>query len=228
MSQSPTDRQPRTTTKRRRSGKYAGKSASAREQERKQKLLAAGIHLIGSQGYATTSIDAICAEAGLTKRYFYEAFASREELLIASYEAANRQFLQTITLAATAHLSDAKQMVRAGLESTFDWVSSHPDEARLIMLEAMTVRSQIGRVYGERYDAFVEMLVSFTRPFLPADGPADTTLKILARSALGAIIHLCQGWIATGFRQPAGELVDGMELIFSGLARELGIRHWAD
>ncbi|MDP1775656.1 MAG: TetR family transcriptional regulator, partial [Moraxellaceae bacterium] len=44
--------------------KYGGKDALARQKERKDKLLAAGIKLIGREGFAATSIDAICAEAG--------------------------------------------------------------------------------------------------------------------------------------------------------------------
>ncbi len=211
---------------RRRSGQYAGKSASTRERERRAKLLSAGTRLIGRQGFAATSIDAICAEAGLTKRYFYQAFDGREALLIAAYEAANRAYVQAIMQAAAPHLGDARRLVRRGLEASFQWVAEHPDEARLIMLEALAVRGQIGRVYGERYDEFVSMLVGFTTPFLKDGGPGDATLRVMAKAAVGAIMHLCQGWIATEFRQPVAQLVDGMERIFSGMARELGVRDW--
>ncbi len=209
--------------RRKRSGQYAGKSAAARDAERRARLIAAGIRLIGRHGYAATSIDAICAEAGLSKRYFYAAFDGREALLVAAYESANRDYVQAIMQAAMPHLQDSRRLVHCGLTACFEWVAAHPDEARLIMLEAIAVRGQIGSVYGERYDEFVSMLVGFTKPFLKQQSPSDACLRVMAKAAIGAIIHLCQGWIATDFRQPAEQLVEGMERIFSGMAKELGV-----
>src|SRR5258707_6385239 len=60
---------------------YGGVSARARVASRRDRLLAAGLELFGTQGYLCTTIDQVCAEAGLTKRYFYESFRSCEELL---------------------------------------------------------------------------------------------------------------------------------------------------
>lgn len=209
-------------------GIYGGQVASARQAERRKKLLAAGIKLIGLQGYAATSIDAVCREAGLTKRYFYESFASSEELLIECYREASREFLKSIVRATTPHLGDSRTLVRAGLQQTFNYVRRHPDEARLIMIEAMSVRSQLGRLYGKSYNEFVDLLVGFTRPFLTGKGPGDVVLAVMAKGAVGALIHLCQGWIATGFKQPIEELVAGTEHIFGGLGRDLGIAAWVE
>lgn len=205
---------------------YAGKAATQRQQERRKKLVNAGISLIGRDGFAVVTIDAVCAEAGLTKRYFYESFASRESLLMASYEAVTREYLQAILLATTPHLHDARILVRAGLTETFGFVRRHPEKGRLLMIEAMSVRGQLGRVYGERYDEFVMLLIEFTRPFLMQAAPADALFKIMAKAMVGALIHLCQGWIATDFKQPEQELVDGMERVMAGAGKELSVRGW--
>lgn len=210
------------------SSMYAGKEASTRQAERRKKLLAAGIKLIGREGYAATSIDAICSEAGLTKRYFYESFANSEELLIESYRTVTREYLGSILQATRPYLSDSRKLVRAGLQQTFSFVKKNPHKARLIMIEAMTVRSQLGRLYGNSYNEFVNLLVSFTKPFLPGKGPGDLILAVMARGAIGAIIHLCQGWIATDFKQPIEELVTGTEHIFGGMGRDLGITAWVN
>src|SRR5690348_15017019 len=60
---------------------YCGVSAGARVAARRSRLLAAGLELFGTQGYLPTTIDQVCTEAGLTKRYFYESFRSCEDLL---------------------------------------------------------------------------------------------------------------------------------------------------
>ena len=209
-------------------GKYAGKTAIARQAERRKKLLDAGIKLIGREGYAAISIDAVCSEAGLTKRYFYESFSNSEDLLVESYRAVTREFLTSIMQATRPFLSNSRPLVRAGLQQTFVFVRENPDKARLIMIEAMSVRSQLGRLYGSSYDEFVNLLVGFTKPFLTGKGPGDVVLAVMARGAVGALIHLCQGWIATGFKQPIEELVAGTERIFGGMGRDLGIAAWVE
>ncbi len=211
---------------RRHSGQYAGKTASARSRERRARLLDAAIRLFGRDGFSATSIDAICAEAGLTKRYFYAAFSSREELLTASYRAVTREFVAAIMQEAGPHLGDPRKLVRAGLTGTFGFVAAQPDKARLMMVEATSVRSQLGQVYGEGYDQFVNLLVGFTRPFLQQPQPSDRMLRVLAKGAVGAILHLCQSWLATDFKQPVEELIDGMEMILGGLGVQLGIAGW--
>ncbi|WP_340676296.1 TetR/AcrR family transcriptional regulator [Paraperlucidibaca sp.] len=188
--------------------------------------MAAGIKLIGRDGFAAISIEAVCNEAGLTKRYFYESFSSTDELLIEAYREVVSELMTSIQKATMPHLNNAKTLVHTGLAQTFKFVADNPDKARLMMIEAMSVRSHLGRVYGQGYGQFVQLLVAFTKPFLPGDGPGDIILSVMAKASVGSLIHLCQGWIATDFKQPIGELIEGMERIFSGMAKELGISIW--
>jgi TetR/AcrR family transcriptional repressor of nem operon len=50
----------------------------------KRKLLDAAVKLIRTKGYAATSIDNVCAEAGLTKGGFFHHFKNKEELGLAT------------------------------------------------------------------------------------------------------------------------------------------------
>jgi AcrR family transcriptional regulator len=83
---------PATTGERR----YGGKTATERRDERRERLLDAGLELFGTDGFAAVTIEALCAEAGLNPRYFYEQFATREELLGAVYERHVVAVLQTV------------------------------------------------------------------------------------------------------------------------------------
>lgn len=49
----------------------------------RDKLLEAGVSLIRRQGYAATSVDQLCAAAGVTKGAFFHHFASKEALGVA-------------------------------------------------------------------------------------------------------------------------------------------------
>src|SRR6202165_1382300 len=59
---------------------YGRVSAEDRSAERRRRLLDAGLELFGTKGIAATTIADICDEAGLTKRYFYESFATIDDL----------------------------------------------------------------------------------------------------------------------------------------------------
>ena len=54
--------------------------------ETRNKLLDAAMHVMRLKGYAATTVDDICREAGLTKGSFFHHFASKEELGIAAAE----------------------------------------------------------------------------------------------------------------------------------------------
>ena len=49
----------------------------------RDKLLEAGVKLVRRQGFADTSLEQLCAEAGVTKGAFFHHFASKEALGVA-------------------------------------------------------------------------------------------------------------------------------------------------
>ena len=66
-----------------RSRRYRGVSGDERRADRRRRLLEAGLQLLGTVGWEQTTMTAVCAEARLTERYFYESFRNREQLLLA-------------------------------------------------------------------------------------------------------------------------------------------------
>jgi TetR/AcrR family transcriptional repressor of nem operon len=53
----------------------------------KDKLIAAAFSLIRKNGYASTTVDELCHEAGVTKGSFFHYFASKEALAVAAAHA---------------------------------------------------------------------------------------------------------------------------------------------
>lgn len=54
--------------------------------ETPDKLLDAALHLMLSRGYAGTTVDDICTEAGVSKGSFYHFYKTKEELALATLE----------------------------------------------------------------------------------------------------------------------------------------------
>lgn len=57
-----------------------------RESTARQKLIDAALALIRTKGYAATSVDELCAHAGVTKGAFFHHFASKNALGVAAAE----------------------------------------------------------------------------------------------------------------------------------------------
>jgi TetR/AcrR family transcriptional repressor of nem operon len=69
----------------------------------KIRLLEATYTLMLRQGYPGTSVDEICAEAGVSKGSFYHFFKSKQEMAVAMLE---------------HHMADSQEVLEAGLDLT--------------------------------------------------------------------------------------------------------------
>jgi AcrR family transcriptional regulator len=63
---------------------FRGVPADERRAARRAKLIDAILDVTARDGLAGLKVSAVCQQAGLTERYFYESFANRDEALIAT------------------------------------------------------------------------------------------------------------------------------------------------
>src|SRR5687768_7529811 len=54
--------------------------------EKLGKLIDAAVKLVLKQGYSATTVDQICAEAGVTKGSFFHYFSSKEDICLAAMD----------------------------------------------------------------------------------------------------------------------------------------------
>src|SRR5260370_198197 len=77
---------------------YRGMSPQERLTERRNRLLAAAFQQFGAKGYPATTIDALCADAHVSTRGFYECFSSREAMLAAVHEQITTEAMPAVRL----------------------------------------------------------------------------------------------------------------------------------
>lgn len=119
--------------------RYGGRDAAQRREERRARLIAAGLELFGTTGYAATSVKNICREAGLTERYFYESLRDREDLLATVYDELIRE-VQVATFAAADQAGpELEAQVRAGLDVFVRTLTDDPRKARIVLIEVVGV-----------------------------------------------------------------------------------------
>jgi TetR/AcrR family transcriptional repressor of nem operon len=74
--------------------------------DKKRRLLDSAVRLMLRQGYSGTSVDQICAEAGVTKGSFFHYFASKEEICRAAMDAWAGSWLDILSAAQFDRIPD--------------------------------------------------------------------------------------------------------------------------
>ncbi|MER7398446.1 TetR/AcrR family transcriptional regulator [Streptomyces sp. NPDC000151] len=121
--------------------KYAGRPAAERRAERRERLLEAGLQLFGAgPGYRATSVTALCEEAGLSTRQFYEEFRNLEELLAALHAQVNGwgEEAAVAALAAAAERG-VEERAAAAVRAYAEAVTDDPRRARVAFVEVVGV-----------------------------------------------------------------------------------------
>lgn len=158
---------------------YAGQTQTERAGARRRQLLDAGLALIGTRGWAETTVRAVCDEAGLSTRFFYESFAGLDALALAVYdEVVDETFTRVVEAVAAAGDQRAVRAEEA-IGAMVGQLADDPRRARVVLVEAygdgpLTARraetmrrlasmvEQLGRLEYGLGDAEREPLVGMT------------------------------------------------------------------
>lgn len=122
---------------------YSGMKSSERAQERHSRLVEAGFEVFGTVGYPGAKIKDLCQRAGLSERYFYESFQSREHLLTTVYDALSKKLMQEVVAAVTVPGMELRQSVRAGMAAVVNFMLDDPRIAQIILVEIVGVSPEL-------------------------------------------------------------------------------------
>jgi AcrR family transcriptional regulator len=122
----------------------------------RERLIAGIAEAIAENGYAGTTIAHITRHAAVSRRTFYEHFASKDECFIAAYDTVMGEMRERVAQAFEGG-SDWPHSVRAGIAAMLHFLAAEPNLARLCMVEALVA----GPVVVERYDAGIQSFVPY-------------------------------------------------------------------
>lgn len=205
---------------------YGGLSPEDRVAARRARLVEAGCTLFGDQGFRATTVRGICAEAGLTDRYFYESFASVEALLMAVYAAQMdrlRQRLQAVADATPPRHGDLAALQRqatAGYEAWFDLVADRRF-ARIVLAEVLGVSPAVDALYEASMREFAALNSAPLDALLPAGALAARSRALIGRALVGSAIQVAVMWVSGGYREPRAAVVHSCVLVATGTWRAL-------
>jgi AcrR family transcriptional regulator len=187
--------------------RYLGVTAAERRAQRRERLLAAGLELFGTRGYAETAVRDVCAAAGLNTRYFYESFKSNEDLLSHVYERIIAEMSASV-IEVTADAATIEEQARTGLRIAWGLLSEDPRKARVIAVEVVGASARLERMRRRDRQLFADILVR------NALSLADPNVELLvdpvlnARAMIGASTELLGEWVMGELNSSVDEIVD--------------------
>jgi AcrR family transcriptional regulator len=184
--------------------RYRGSSADERRDARRRQLIEAAIRLYGQDGYRNVTVEAVCAAAGLTKRYFYETFANSEALLIAGFETVVRWLMGEIRHTGN-DIADPLARGRAKLAAYYEGIRLQPSSARVFLVEITGVSAEVDAVFAKSLDEFASLTLETIDPNGVSFAGRDPLLR---RAVTGGVHNTALAWIAEDYASPIERVVD--------------------
>jgi len=185
--------------------RYRGSSGDERRGERRVKLLEAAIREYGALGYRNVGVRAVCAAAGLTERYFYEAFPNSEALLIACLNALTDQLISTVKEAGKQETADLTRRRRTMLRTYYQDLQLRAAAARVFLIEINGVSPAVDAAFASSIDQFGDLILDAFDPEREGVAAKD---PMLLRGISGALLHIAIVWIAEAYARPVDAVVD--------------------
>ena len=163
-----------------RRGRWSGVPLEDRQALRRDELIAAGVHLLGGESGPAVTVRAVCREAGLTERYFYESFSDRDEFVRAVYDDVCTRAMSALMSATTP---------REAVEQFVALMVDDPVRGRVLLL-APAVEPVLVRSGAEWMPNFIDLL---QRKLTQISDPVRQ--KMMATGLIGGLTALFTAYL---------------------------------
>ncbi len=199
---------------------YGGVDREQRVAERRQRFIDAGIQVFGTAGYHGATVRSLCAAAGLTDRYFYESFASNDDLLCAVYEHLLADLWKRLLMRLKDARSDMDTPARLSLSLFFDTVRDRR-VARIILIEVLGASRQLDQLHRRRAGEFAAWLIEIITSMEPRLKINEADEEIIGLALIGAVSQTALQWMLDDYRIAQSRVVENCAIVLVGTVREL-------
>lgn len=169
--------------------RYKGRTGEERRAERRARLEAAAMEVAATRGWSQATMTEICRVAGLTERYFYESFGSREELYAALIDDLDRELRAAAFDAVVAADLQPAARVEAAIRAIVALYVTDPVRGRASLVEAIGDRALEDRRRRAVHGLF-GLLAERWADFFPPARLADDERRARAVAIGGAVMAL--------------------------------------
>ena len=177
-------------------------------------LMDAALEICGTDGWAATTMTAVCARARLTERYFYESFADRDELLVAVFDRIAEEAAEVVlAVSEEVPAADARARTRAAIAAFVELMTDDPRRGRVAFVEAMGSEALVQRRF-ESIGAFAALLAAQARDFYGAPAEREAILQITSFMLVGGLAETLVAWLRGDLESSRDELVEDVTDLF--------------
>jgi AcrR family transcriptional regulator len=203
---------------------YGGVEANLREEDRRKKLIEAGLEAFGTKGYTKTNIKTICKLAGLTERYFYESFRHKEDLLCAVY----RELIDEAQRDSLAALEDSRgfplETASRALRMFYQRFKQDPRKAQIQLFEILGVSQNIDREYQNAMRLLADMVRLFLCKVFPQIHEDIFNRSMIPTGLAGSIIMIAHEWVLSDFIAPLDDIISQCMDLFVAVGKHIESR----
>ena len=187
----------------RRGEKYGGRSRQERATDRRDRILTSALHLFGTHDYDDVTVADVCTGAKVSKRYFYEHFVDREDLVRVLHRHQNEWLLAEVASTTAQMPGDLEDMLRAAIHRLLTMLRANPERAQVIYIIAPRMETRRRGVLREDAQFLAGMLRR-------AGGPATDSIRY-ERMLLALVAGLSEviiDWLSRDMTDDLDELAD--------------------
>ena len=178
---------------------YGGLSAEQRRTERHERLLDVGLQLFGTEGFAATSIERICATAGVSTRHYYQEFTGREALLIELHDRITKEALDAVAAALSeASESGLHPRIELAVRAYIDATAADPRRARVAFVEVVGVSAEAEQHRMEWRARWIRLLRGEAERAARNGEAVERDYQLTAVAIIGAVNELVHHWSLKG------------------------------
>ncbi len=183
---------------------FRGVSADDRRMDRRKRLVGSAFEIAGTEGAGALGVGRVCVAAGLTKRYFYESFASLADLQSAVVDHAIAVMSERVGPFRPTRPGGPPQ---AWLEAFVGALVDDERLARVLLTETH------GGVLSPFRHQIIDVAIAGMAP--PGSDPqADLRARLVAYAQIGTLSELCQAWHQGRLAMEREALVDVLADLF--------------
>jgi AcrR family transcriptional regulator len=201
---------------------YRGVPADQRRAQRRAALVGAALDIVGTPGHPRLTVAGLCARADLNERYFYESFASVQDVLVAVFDDVVAELAAAIVSAVAAAAPDSRAKARAAIGAAVRLLTDDSRKSRVLFVEPLANPVLMAR-RAEVARTFVTLILEQAQEFY---GPAATLRlgswgEFAAAYSLGGLAETLTAWLRGDLPIDREELVDRATELFVLVAEHL-------